>query len=226
MSKQTTNTETLITMRSVMLEAVEVQTAIEEGKSGKGAISQHLMICARKFVDGKTKALDVDMFLTACKQEEKFIKSQEAGINRQDRVPPCWTQAKSNIKAAADFGLSPADFKTESAMRKALNECRKAAKQEALEQEAGEVEGNKLTLKAVDNDIRGVMAGLADLYGDLDDDKALLLKQDLVALHAKYKQEFKKIMQANVRKDNAKDKNGKRPDAGQITEGVELVSNG
>lgn len=190
----------LISMRDVMLEAVEAQSTSDDAKEAKGAVSQHLMINAKRFVDGKTRKLDVELFLTACKQEEIYIKSDSAGSNKVDRIPACWQQAKSNIKQAAEFGLSPGDYKTESAMRKDLNQCRKDAKEQALENGAAEVDTQKLTVKSVDNEIRGVFAALADVYDSLDDEKALKMKQDLVGLHSRYKAVFDRIVRAEITK--------------------------
>lgn len=224
---QQTETSTLLTMRDVMLEAVAAQAMLDDGKDSQKAVSQHLMVSARRYIDGATNKLDVEMFLTACKQEENYIKSDAAGANKVDRIPRCWTQAKSNIKAAAEFDISPADHKTEASMRKALNEARKAAKDDAIAQEAAGIEDTKLVVRSVDNEIKGVLAALADVYDALDDDKALSMKQDLVKLHAKYKGVFQAIVKGEVRKETNSGKQGKtRDSAGQPTDTEVTVING
>ena len=82
-----------------------------------------------------------ESFLDACKEAEKvFIADWTARATKNgEKVPkdgfkltgvdgilPCWSQYKSNISAMWGKGIAPTAFKTESALRTALNKKRKA----------------------------------------------------------------------------------------------------
>ena len=125
-----------LTYRGVMLEAAVASVAgIAAKREGLG-VSQHLLILAH----GCDTA---DTFREACKIQEKYIKSKSgmaevrAAIDKADLdvvpadvdaiigvVPPSWRQAKNNIARAWELGVNPKDYKTESALRIALNDKR------------------------------------------------------------------------------------------------------
>ena len=226
MTKKTTapsNVKDLISLRDVILEAIEVQASKDDAKDGTLAVSQHLLVCAKRFCDGKTKQLDVELFLTACLAEEKFIKSDEAGKNKQDKVPHCWSTAKSNIKQGAiNFDMSPANYSTESKFRKDLNEARKAAKAADIEATHDEVKDGKLAARKVSSDISGVMGAIADTYNRLDDAGKDKLKTDLLSMHKRYKEAFKAIVMADVKK--AKDPVTEGPRGNDDDDTIEVVA--
>ena len=99
----------------------------------QGTISDHFMSAATIYITeaptGEAMA-DDHPFLVACKAVEKFMKSEAAKVNQWDKIPPSWSQIKSNIKAAYKHGININDFDTESSMRAELNEKRKAEKEE------------------------------------------------------------------------------------------------
>lgn len=114
-----------LTMRDVLIEAVQVETSIEdlraEVKNLAGGVSEHLLTVAKGF-------RNVTAFLSACEIDERWIKSDEAGTNKVDKLPRCWTQAKSNIKQAFKFNMDLSSYKNEFNMRTDLNKKREEAK--------------------------------------------------------------------------------------------------
>lgn len=125
-----------LTIRVVLLDALEAQGIIDKAdkqiesvrdqrEGAISSISEELMEVAKPF------GTDYERFLDACKAEEKWLKSDEAGSKKVTTIPRCFIQAKSNIKQAMKLGLDPNDYKSESELRKAKNEANKAAKEEA-----------------------------------------------------------------------------------------------
>jgi len=112
---------TKLTLRDVIIEAIHAQTDIDTAnelvQESTSSVSNHLLVVAKNFHDaGK--------FIEACKVQEDFIKSKEAGKNQADKLPRCWTNAKSNIKRALELGFDLSEYKTESELRKAVTEKR------------------------------------------------------------------------------------------------------
>lgn len=122
------------TLEQVAQECIGFQTESEVLKDKKGTISDHFMDAAKMYITKKPKKgeeMAVDhAFLVACNAQETASKSESAGMYQWDKVPPAWSQMKSNIKAAFNMGLDINSYTSESAMRKDLNEARKAAKAE------------------------------------------------------------------------------------------------
>jgi hypothetical protein len=58
-------------------------------------------------------------FTAKCTTEERWVKSVQAGDRRVDKLPVCWTQAKSDIKCAWEQGHAPADHKSHWTQRQA-----------------------------------------------------------------------------------------------------------
>lgn len=113
------------TMRKVMTHAARIQGKID---ANMGQVSQELLDIARTFqhskhirtgdaLDGSRNKEASAEFENACAVEEKWVRSPEAGKLEQSTLPRCWTQAKSNIKAALQFGIDLSKFKSEAAMR-------------------------------------------------------------------------------------------------------------
>ena len=59
-------------------------------------------------------------FDAACKEQETFIRSREAKSYRVDNLPRYWSNPKSQIRAALNFGIDLALYQTESKLRKAV----------------------------------------------------------------------------------------------------------
>lgn len=119
-------------LRAIMLDAAKIGNTQE---AQNGQISQRLLAIAatvqesantKDVITGQRNPEFSAKFIEMCKFEEKFIKSNEAGAAKRDTLPRCWTQAKSNIKAAMEFGidLNRADFRSEHAVRKAVVKAR------------------------------------------------------------------------------------------------------
>ena len=110
----------------VLTEAVKHQGTIDRARKrineAQTGVSHELFLVAQD-----TAAQDVETFVSLCEQAEAEYKASK-GKRAKANIPKQWTQAKSNIKAALNFGLNLKDYSTESAMRKALLEARKASK--------------------------------------------------------------------------------------------------
>lgn len=114
-----------IALRHLLIEANKFEKEIEPTVAG---ISDRLLAIAKRFQtragveekpDGTKVESRAESFITACKMEEDWLRSKEAGDDqRTEGLPRCWTQAKSNIKAAMCFGIDLSKFETESALRK------------------------------------------------------------------------------------------------------------
>lgn len=144
--------KTVQTFQDVIKDAVKLERHIE--KKG-GSISNTLLQLARpwqaKDTIGKPSVENSGKFLTACKVAEDYIKSDSARSLKVEKLPRCWTQAKSNIKAAIEFGIDLGQYNTESALRKAVNEARKAAK--GIDKVALELKAFDKTIKALPEDV-------------------------------------------------------------------------
>lgn len=116
-------------MRALIIEAVKCQRVVDKKSGG---VSNKLLELAKVY-QPKTSIGHISLdersaegFVDACKMHEDFIKSKDAMSNQCDKLPRCWTQAKSNIKAAINFGIDLASYASESALRKAVAKMRKA----------------------------------------------------------------------------------------------------
>jgi hypothetical protein len=69
----------------------------------------------------------VKTFLMICYVEETWVKSIDAGHHRVDVLPPCWMQAKSNIKRGWEQGLIPVTYDSYHAHREAKVKVGKTA---------------------------------------------------------------------------------------------------
>lgn len=97
------------TLRDLMCEAVKVDRTID---FLTGKIAEHLHGFAKK-------AKDLDAFLNACTAEEEWIKTADAGELRIEKLPKCWSQAKSDIKGAWKRGINPNQHPTYSKLKAA-----------------------------------------------------------------------------------------------------------
>ena len=109
-----------LTFRSCMTQAVKAQRA-------SGAVGTQLFKLARK-------CENVDDFLFQCKEQEEWVVSPEAGQMREESVPACWTQAKSDIKQAWSRGITPKTNKSYYGMRQAKLTAAKAERQQTQQQ--------------------------------------------------------------------------------------------
>lgn len=149
------------TMHSLIIEAVKVQRGVDKKVS---TVSNSLLDVAKAYQERKTignvNESNSDKFLAGCDTEETFIKSKEAGHQQVDKLPRCWTQAKSNIKAAINYGIDLKDYTSESALRKAVAKVRAGL--------AGKDPFNE-TMKALKKDLEALPPA-----------KALIILQDVV----------------------------------------------
>lgn len=93
------------TFRSVMVYAINAERSV-------GSVCNDLFKLAQK-------CKDVDFFLSQCEKEESWALSKEAGPSQCDEIPTCWTQAKSDIKAAMKQGHDLSTFPSYSKMKAA-----------------------------------------------------------------------------------------------------------
>lgn len=139
MTKQANKVDNSLTFQNAMIDAIKAEQVVETGKAKKSIVSQELMDLAEQFVNGEKfiigqapnglqefRSETPTGFLGACYEAEQWAKSDAAGKNKVEKIPTCWSTAKSNIKAAwVDFGMLVTDYDSESALRKELNEQRK-----------------------------------------------------------------------------------------------------
>ena len=177
MSKKT---EVKLTMRAVIKEAVEVESSIEglreQAKELNGGVSQHLLQVAQGFKGAKS-------FVSACEVQEAWIKSEEAGKHKVDKLPRCWSQAKSNIKAAFNFKMDLGSYKTEHSMRNDLNDKRKEVTDKTGSKKASEALGDiieKVADPRISQTIEALVATLMGLEDDEAIDYAVVGMQDLI----------------------------------------------
>lgn len=142
----------VVTMRSVILEAVDNNGTIEDNreliKSLASSVSNHLLMVAHSIPpcneEGKDKSA---LFIAACEIEEAYIKSDDAGIHKVDKLPRCYINPKSVIKSAYDLGINLKDYQTESELRKKVAELRKAKKESEEDKEDSD------TINLMDEDV-------------------------------------------------------------------------
>lgn len=107
-------------------DTVRLQRLIDDGEKKvqerKSAISGGLFTLAKEECAGS-----VQNFLSRCENAESRYKESTKGA----KIPKQWSQAKSNIKAALNEGIDLHAHETESSMRKAMLDARKAKKEEA-----------------------------------------------------------------------------------------------
>jgi len=144
MTIQENNIENVQSFVDVIKDAVEASQTQSKGKAEGQAVSQELMELGARFVNGSHFDVGVSPngvkefkgesplgFLGECYKAEEFIKSDAAGLLKVDKIPTCWSTAKSNIKQAyVKYGILPTDHETESALREDLNTKRNADKAE------------------------------------------------------------------------------------------------
>lgn len=115
--------KTEITTQNVLADlfnlAIKAQQAMNTAKTKTASVGSQLLELAQQ-------AANLDKFLDECAELETAHKNSK----RKDKtIPRCWTQAKSNIKAAHKLGLDVSNYSSEGSMRKAVNEKRKALKE-------------------------------------------------------------------------------------------------
>lgn len=150
--EQRTSRDGADTFLSALIESERVQNLIDSAnatmKQRKESISEVLFSLAKgecsKFGDNAQQE-----FVSRCAKAEKEFKDAKEGRV----IPKQWSQAKSNIKAALGKDMDLSEYSTESAMRKALTEKRKAEREAAAE--GGAVES------------AGLDKGDAEVYGEM-----------------------------------------------------------
>lgn len=100
------------TFRSVLVNAINAERSV-------GGVCNDLFMLARR-------CSNVTEFLAKCESEEAWAQSAEAGQSRVDEIPTCWTQAKSDIKAAMNQGHNLNNFPSYSKMKAAKVETNRA----------------------------------------------------------------------------------------------------
>lgn len=130
--------KTKLTIRDVLREAVEVQADIDglngqiekltsEVTSSKGSVAEHLMLTAAIF---KT---DHEAFNNAVKADMEWLKSDEAGKDKVDKIPRCFIQAKSDIIGAMKLGINPSNTKSYHDMKEKKVEGRKQTDKDSVD---------------------------------------------------------------------------------------------
>lgn len=147
--KQTQSTKNPIgqradTMRELIIEAAKGQAVLDKTV---GSISNRLLVVAKTYQEkdmimsdpnGERVEKRADKFKAATTLEEKWIRSKEAGELQRDTLPKCWTQSKSNIKAAIELGIDLRPFNSESALRKEVVRVRGLKSASPLDAELSE----------------------------------------------------------------------------------------
>ena len=99
-------------------EACLTQASITKANQRKESVGTSMLELAKK-------ADSVKEFIEDCDRMERKHRASKC---KDKTIPRCWTQAKSNIKAAMKMGLDVTDFSTEGALRTKLNKLRSEAK--------------------------------------------------------------------------------------------------
>lgn len=118
--------ECLYTMAKGELAIDRANAALNKAKSG---VSGLLMEVVKKDV-----IKSADAFIARCEKAEAQYKLETKG---KKNIPRCWTQAKSNIKRALQYGINVSEYDTESKLRKdvAAHAASIKAKEEQEKQE-------------------------------------------------------------------------------------------
>lgn len=144
-------------LRAIIEAAVDAQNVIDSKSS---SISNRLLEAAKatqKAADvvqaegnetggGKPDPAKSDGFLAACELQEKYIRSSDAGEHQVEKLPRCWTQAKSNIKQALRFGIDLKKYTSESALRKRVVKLRGQTVGDPLKARLNDLRDKMLTL--------------------------------------------------------------------------------
>lgn len=135
---------------AALIEMARVQRLVDDAnktmRERKSGMSGLLFTLAQNECNG-----EVQSFLTRCAKAEEAYKKAKEGRT----IPTAWSQAKSNIKAALERDMDLTKFASESDMRKALTEARKAEK--------AEKEAKESVIEGANTE----HATKADLYGAL-----------------------------------------------------------
>jgi len=115
-----TTTPKTYTLTSLFTEACRTQVAIDKANGRKLAVGNELLALAKA-------SPSLNDFLAEC---DTLEATHKASNKKDTTVPRVWTQAKSNLKAAIKLNIDLTGHGTESSMRKALNDKRKANKAE------------------------------------------------------------------------------------------------
>ena len=113
-----TTTPKTYTLTSLFTEACRTQVAIDKANGRKLAVGNELLALAKA-------STSLNDFLAEC---DTLEATHKASSKKDTTVPRVWTQAKSNLKAAIKLNIDLTGHGTESSMRKALNDKRKANK--------------------------------------------------------------------------------------------------
>ena len=111
----------IVGLPAAMIQAVKAQRATDKLSSG----TSKAMLEAAKALQscdtlGTVCDTNSDLFDSACTVQETFIRSTEARGYRVDKLPRYWTNPKSQIRSAINFGIDLAKYDTESKLRKAV----------------------------------------------------------------------------------------------------------
>jgi len=140
-----------LNLRQVILTGMVVDIKGEVLKADGQSVASHLYNIAKNHKK-------VQSFLDACKSEErtiksdamaddvaKFLEANGCGVNQKAVIPRCYTQAKSNIKAAWLKGITPQSVKGLTEMREQLNATRKADNQGVVTGKGFRIDGDAAT---------------------------------------------------------------------------------
>lgn len=165
MSHQSRNDKNL-TFRSCMTDAVASQRKA-------GSVGTNLLKLARS-------CTDVEMFMARCQAEEDWVLSEVAGQMQELELPTCWTQAKSDIKAAWKLGIDPKDVTSYHKMREKKTEINKERKGNGA---SGRGKGGTLQPKREDDGIPILSVEDALEQGSVVDAKTnMIVPDELLAL--------------------------------------------
>lgn len=151
------------------------------------------MLSVAQTFDGEE--FDEGKFTSWAEGEETFIKSDEAGSNKVDRLPRSWVQAKSDIlNAYRKFGIRPGSVKNVHDLQETLNSKRKeqatAKKQaEAAQKDAqAAIKETVKTAESMDTQLAGRIGAFVQSYdklSDADKDTAIRLMDVLISASAR-----------------------------------------
>ena len=105
--------------------AIVAISAMRASGQCKNELFWHIRKCINE--KGGDLKQGLDLFLSRCAEQERWMTSKEAGQMYVVSVPELWQQGKSDCKRSVENGVNPLDYPSYSAMREAKTTKSKGA---------------------------------------------------------------------------------------------------
>jgi hypothetical protein len=158
----------------------------------RAKLSERMLGFSKGFVNQETEEFDVEAFKKACATEETWLKSDEAGENKANRIPNAWRQYKSDIvRLCTDFQGSPADYKTYADLKADLNDLRRQKNGGTGSRKSRKQGDAMVEVKAADPKLMQLVVRIVDLYDQQADAGRDMTIEALHLLIQKQEQDIK-----------------------------------